>query len=459
MNGRSSQIARNASTGKPENHEDGRWTLLARIAFRFCICYLLPLGLGCIFIFAEVTFRHSHAAFWKFYSLDPWYKVLPWLCRHVFHVQKELRIYPDSDFLSGYLQHLFELIMALLVTAVWSILDRRRHNYRRLYGWFTLYLRFCLSITLFMYGFDKIVPNQFGSLTPSRILQPVGNLTLFEMLWTFMAASKGYTAFSGALEVLAGVLLILPRLEILGALIAFLVLTNVVVLNLFYNVGVLVFSSNLWFISAFLAAPALARVLVLVVSRHAVVLRPTAALSERRWINRGIPLTVATLGLVLGLHCATLSLGYSATHKAQDDAIPYPGAWTVDSFVVATTGKHALFTDKIAKEMKVAEGADQWVRLYFENRLHAPPDTIYIELKNGTLDAVRIKYDATTSTALLSDDDDPDWKVVLTMKPTGKDSLELSGTVNGVPITATLHREDLSRFPLTREEIRFIQDY
>lgn len=96
--------------------------------------------------------------------------------------------------------------------------------------------------------------------------------------------------------------------------------------------------------------------------------------------------------------------------------------------------------------------------MYFENRLLRSPDTILIELKNGVLDGVKLKYDAPTGTALLTDDSDPNWKATLTMEPSAKDLLRLKGTVNGVPITATLHREDLSRFPLTQEEIHFIQD-
>jgi hypothetical protein len=326
MHGRTSHSLEGIPVG---NNGDERWGLLTRIAFRFCFCYLLPLGLGCIFIFAEVNFRHSHAPFWKFYSFDPWFKVLPWVCRHVFNVQRELRIYPDKDILSGYLQHLFELMIAVVATIAWSFWDRRRKNYRQLYGWFTLYLRFCLSITLFNYGFAKIVPLPFGSMTPSRVMQPVGSLTLFEMLWTFMAASKGYTIFSGTLEVLAGVLLLIPRLEILGALLSFAVMANVVVLNLFYNVGALILSSHLLFISAFLAAPALVRILDLAVLRRVVTPTLPIQLSRRRWINRDAYAAVSALGLVLGVCSASGNLGYSATKKAQESMMPFPGAWTV----------------------------------------------------------------------------------------------------------------------------------
>ena len=46
-----------------------------------------------------------------------------------------------------------------------------------------------------------------------------------------MAASKPYTIFSGSLEVLGGILLLVPRLADLGALICAAVLSNVFALN------------------------------------------------------------------------------------------------------------------------------------------------------------------------------------------------------------------------------------
>jgi uncharacterized membrane protein YphA (DoxX/SURF4 family) len=214
--------------GQVDAVDQVRWSLPTRIAFRLCFCYLLPCGMSCLFNYALSQSQFTPTPFWKSLSAhDPWQGILPWVCRHVFNVHKKIMIIPDADLLSGYLQRLFQLILSLVITAIWSLVDRKRLNYRTLYGWLTLYLRFALAIALFNYGWDKVFPLQFRAVTPLRLIRPIGDLSLEGMLWTFMAASNPYTIFSGTLEVLAGALLLVPRLEMLGALLSVAVLGNV----------------------------------------------------------------------------------------------------------------------------------------------------------------------------------------------------------------------------------------
>jgi len=65
------------------------------------------------------------------------------------------------------------------------------------------------------------------------------------LLWTFMAASKGYQIFTGAAEVLGGILLLWKRTTTLGALTVFGVMANVMALNFFYDVPVKLLSTHL----------------------------------------------------------------------------------------------------------------------------------------------------------------------------------------------------------------------
>lgn len=53
-----------------------------------------------------------------------------------------------------------------------------------------------------------------------RLSERVGGLDRFNMLWTFMAASTPYIAFSGAMEFLPGLLLLVRRSETAGALLS-----------------------------------------------------------------------------------------------------------------------------------------------------------------------------------------------------------------------------------------------
>lgn len=135
--------------------------------------------------------------------------------------------------------------LAAGVALVWSVIDRRRMEYRVLLEWLRRTVSLLLAYVLFSYGTDKVFPPQFGRLSQVRLSERVGDLDRFNMRWTFMAASTPYTVFSGAMEILAGLLLLVRRSETAGALLSIGVLTNVLVLNLAYDLPVKLLSSHL----------------------------------------------------------------------------------------------------------------------------------------------------------------------------------------------------------------------
>jgi uncharacterized membrane protein YphA (DoxX/SURF4 family) len=429
-----------------------RWNLALRIAFRFFFCYLAPFSLGGLFLFAYFMHFMTNRAFWNIDPIDPWRAALPWICTHIFRVHRKLAIFPDADFLSSYLQHLFELVVAIAATVVWSILDRKRPNYRTLYAWFTLFLRFSLALVLFSYGFDKIFPIQFRPLTVSRLSQQVGDLDMFNMLWIFMASSKPYVVFSGAMEVLAGFLLIAPRLETLGALLAVPVLSNVFILNLDYNVPVKIISSHLLLVALFLVAPAVLRILQLFVLRQPAQPVEPRQLSSRRSVDRAVRAAVLVLGVLLGATACSAGHQKYRSEKADLAAAqksPTYGLWIVDSFSVPSTG--SLFTAKLQQEYKVSPGADHWLSLAIES-----PHRMIIELPGRFQDGVDLALDAHTGVTAVSDTADSAWKAQVTFQPYGVNRLKVEGTVNGVPISSTWHRKDLSEFRLTQEKFTWI---
>jgi len=431
-----------------------RWSLATRIAFRFCFCYLLPFGVAGLFLFAEIMFDMSKSAFWNFERFNPWRAALPWICAHIFGVHRKLTIYPDADFLSGYLQHLVELILALAATVVWSILDRKRSNYRGLYAWFAIFLRFSLALVLFTYGFDKVFPMQFGALTPGRLSQQVGDMDMFNMLWVFMASSQPYTIVSGAIEVLAGLLLLAPRLEALGALLAVPLLTNIFLLNMDYGVPVKIISSHLLLVAIFLAAPALVGIVRLLVLRQPVQAIVSPMLSSRRRVDRAVRAGVAALGFVLCLMCCTAS-HKQYTKRLADSAVvqksPFSGFWIADTFTVPTAGPQSLFTSKLQQEYRVGPGTDHWLSMAIES-----PKRMNLGLRDGVQDGLDLALDSKTGVAELTDSDDPAWKATLTLQTSGTGLLTAEGTVNGVPISSTWHRKQLSEFPLVQEKFMWI---
>ncbi len=74
-------------------------------------------------------------------------------------------------------------------------------------------------------------------------------------LWTFMGFSRGYSFFAGAAEMLGGLLLVVPQFTTLGSLISLGVFSNVLMLNMFYDVPRKIYTIHLVLICLFLVFP------------------------------------------------------------------------------------------------------------------------------------------------------------------------------------------------------------
>jgi hypothetical protein len=80
-----------------------------------------------------------------------------------------------------------------------------------------------------------------------------------------------------------------------------------------------------------------------------------------------------------------------------------------------------------------------------------------IELRDGVQDGVDLVLDSRTGVAQISDSDDPEWKARLKFQTSANGLLTAEGIVNGVPVSSTLHRKDLSGFRLVRDKFRWMQ--
>ena len=380
--------------------------------------------------------------------------VVPWVGRHLLGIQRAIEFTFQSDTLFDFVQDCCLLGFAISGVVVWSILDRKRTAYRGLQDWLSLVLRLMLAAIMFLYGFDKVFPLQFHSITRMDLMQPLGDLNHYNLMWRFMAASKPYTIFSGSLEVLGGILLLVPRLANLGALICAVVLSNVFALNVAYNVNVRLFSFNLLLIALFLAAPEFPRLAnLLILNRPAYPQRPML-LAKRRWIDKGARILQIALGACLFVVCLYSNwMRYAESKKALADTVPFQGMWLVDEFTVSGEPQHSLFTPKLATDMHIGQGEDRWATLIFET-----PGQAVIQTRNGVMDYVNFDLDKTATTAALSDSGDDQWKGQLRFEQTQQDRLNLTGEVNGVTIAAKLHRMDESRFVLQNESFNLFAD-
>ena len=263
------------------------WSLLRRVVFRFVCCYWVLYALpdtGRV----SIAYVIPGAAFVLKPYVNFCHAVIPWVATHLFHVTGRAATYfptGSGDTTLDYVQNFLFLAVSLAATILWSILDRHRPDYRTLYNWLHLLVRYTLAFTLFSYGFAKIFPLQFQPPYFNRLVEPYGEFSPMGVLWSFMGASMAYTIFAGAAEAAGGLLLLFRKTTSLGAMVSFTVLLNVVMLNFCYDVPVKLYSTNLLLMAAFLAAPDLRRLTnVLVLNRAAA---PAEAIGprfeRRRW--------------------------------------------------------------------------------------------------------------------------------------------------------------------------------
>lgn len=193
-----------------------------------------------------------------------WHAMCPWVAIHVFHLSGRPATYfrtGSGDTTLDYIQNLLFVVIALAGCLTWTLLDRRRPDYRAVHGWLRLLVRYTLAFTLFSYGFAKVFPLQFVPTPLTKLMEPYGNFSPMGVLWSFMGASVPYIIFTGAAEVTGGLLLLFRRTTSLGAMVSLAVLTNVVALNYFYDVPVKLYSTNLLLMAVFLLTPDLRRLM------------------------------------------------------------------------------------------------------------------------------------------------------------------------------------------------------
>jgi hypothetical protein len=413
--------------------------LLFRFAFVYLVLYNIPSLLG---------YLHLD-------PIDAWYSriwrpLVPWVAKHVFNVIITADGGGDSVF--TYVQLFCFLVIAIAAALIWTLLDRKRRsdpndrndpNDARLYEWLRVYVRFVLAVTMIEYGAWKVFPSQFMAPAADRLMQPLGDSTRMQLLWTFMGSSVAYTVFTGLAELVGGLLLTLRRTTLLGALICIGALSNVVMLNFSYDVTVKQLSTHLLLMAVFLAAPdlrRLANVLVLNRSAEPEEVRP---LFQRKGLARTAAacatafILVETGALLYGSYRDLVDYGSEAASKS-----PLYGMWTVEEMVVDGKIRPPLFTD-----------AKRWRRMFFTT-----PGRLVIQLMSDAHERYNLVHDETKRTLILSRRGDPNSKTTLVYRQPQPDVLFVEGPFDGHNVQARLRRTKPPKFLLVTRGFHWIID-
>ncbi len=417
------------------------WRLGTRVAFRFCVAYF---GLFCLlyvqimFVFTGVfgAVLPANATVWQMSALGP---VTEWVGRHVFGVDAALL--PDSrsgEQTAMWVFVFIVLVLAMIATVVWSILDRRRTHYQCLHAWFLTFIRVCLGGQMLYYGADKVIPAQMPAPPLTALLRPFGQLNPTWVLWLQVGSSYPYEIALGAVEVAAGVLLFWPRTATLGALLALASLAQVFLVNMTFDVSVKILSSHLLLLAAVLLASQATRLANMLVLQ-----RTSPPATQPPLFTNGRADKAATavqVGLAAWVLAGSLLLSWLDWSR-YGGGRPRPelyGIWTVNAFTRDGISLPPLTTER-----------NRWRRLIIDDR-----DRLSYQRMDDVIVTRTAVIDAHTITL-----SDAPQLTKLTIDRTAPDRLNLAGQLDGHPVIMTLRRLDLDRFPLNRDRFHWIQEY
>lgn len=418
-----------------------QWSLATRVAFRFCFLYF---GLFCLAsqIF-EGLFAIPGVDLPDPGSIWPLHPITQWVAIHLFRITRQL-VYTGSgsgDKTVDWVLAFCLLVVAIMTTTTWTILDRRRKNYRTLHKWFRLFIRLCLAGQMFSYGLTKVIPLQMPFPYLTQLIEPFGHMTSMAILWASIGASPGYEVFAGCAETVAGLLLIIPRLTTLGALLCFLDMVQVFMLNMTYDVPVKLFSFHLLLMSLFLLAPESRRLANLFILNRAAAPSSEVELFTSTRANRIALVTQVLFGLLLAVATTHQSLMGWHQYGGASPKSPLYGIWEVDQFSSDGQVVQPLLTNH-----------QRWRRVVFDS----PTSGIFQRIDDSI-----VYYNAAVneqqSILWLTESWDATWKANLTYQRPDPGHLVLDGEMDGHKLH--VHLVAATGFRFRGKDFHWIQEY
>jgi hypothetical protein len=257
---------------------------------------------------------------------DLWMPAAIRIDTHVLHYP-----YPmTGNIATGSALALLYLTVAAGLAAVWAFLDRGRDE--RLAAWLRVFLRFLLAPSMIHYGMIKLIPTQMIAPPPPGILgRPVAEVMPNHLLWWTIGASPAYESFLGFAEIAGGVLLLVPRTVLLGALLTAGNMLVVFMMNMCYDVPVKFGSLHYFLMAAVIVLLDGKRLSDLFLRNRRVEAAPAAPLTPYRPVNLAVHLFVGLFGLyAIGSNLITAVDRWHYIHPPPNP--PMLGMWEVASF-------------------------------------------------------------------------------------------------------------------------------
>lgn len=228
------------------------WPFWRKISFRFLFIYFfLAITSG------MVPFLPFMAPFLGFFSrifMSINSPIVTFFNKHLWKVKDQLVPTGGSgDTSFGWAQLYTYIFLALIGAIIWSLLDQKRKHYKILSYWLRNAVRYFIAGVGFIYGIIKLFALQMPFPNLHQLATPLGDFLPMRFSWMFMGYSAEYQIFSGVMETIVGLLLLYRKTITTGVLLGIGVFSNVVLLNLSYDIPVKIFSIQILFACIYLA--------------------------------------------------------------------------------------------------------------------------------------------------------------------------------------------------------------
>lgn len=427
------------------------WTPAQRLAFRFGVVYLA------LFCLATQISGSLFPNLWFTYRglgrLWPMREITHWVARSAFGVTVPLDDVSSGETLFFWIQWAWLLAAAVAITVVWTLLARRRRGVglarrssERAKAALRVIVRVALAASMIEYGMTKVIPTQFPAPPLTALVTPVGDMTLSALLWTTIGSAPAYQIATGCVEVLAGVLLLLPRTVTPGALLALASLTQVLLLNLTFDIGVKLVTMHLIVLAVILLVPVVRPLAVVLVRLKAdttstgpeVRLKADTMSTSRAAIVLPLVVGAYLLGTQTYINWSFWQVGGGGRPKSA-----LYGIWNVEQ----------LSVDGQARPAELNDYDRRWRRIIFDD-----PDTLVVQRTDDSFARYGISIDGESGTMTLTKGGGRTWSTRFTFDRSD-DRLQLAGEMDGQRIEAQLKLVDRSAFPLLNSGFRWVRPH
>jgi uncharacterized membrane protein YphA (DoxX/SURF4 family) len=412
------------------------------LLLRFCLVYFTLYSLATQIIGGVIL--TPWFSFPALGNIWPMRNITEWLAEHVFGLRPPLVFIGNSgDTAFHWIQNAWLLALALVITAAWMVLhpDRGRdHMWQR---WFRLFLRFAMAAQMFYYGMAKIIPTQFPPPSLVTLVESVGNLSLSDLLWTWVGASTPYQIFTGGAEMAAGILMLVPRTTRLGALIGLADMLQVFVLNMAYDFGLKQISFHYLLMFGYLLAPDAWRLANVLVLNRPTDPSPEPDLFATPLANRRALIAQVIFGIYLiGMFTWVATRLYYAPGGPGEPRSPLYGIWNIEELTVDGETRPAVLNDYDRR----------WRRAIFDT-----PNVVVFQRTDDSFAHYEAAIDTSSRAIALTKRNGGSWRASFTYDRPASDRLALDGTMDGYTLRIRLRRVELDTFRLLNSRFRWVR--